>query len=593
LWREAGILGIFAVKSMLFTATWIFICRKRAKVVKSVSFTCYRALSGSLRFHDMGGSTCISERLNDTDRRWLICYRPHVVIIRKEETPMKNIRLLGLALLLASSSVMAADKPNILVFWGDDIGITNISAYSDGIMGYTTPNIDRIANEGMRFTDYYGDQSCTAGRSSFITGQSPLRTGLSKVGIPGADLGLRDRDITIAEVLKAKGYATGQFGKNHLGDKDEFLPTNHGFDEFLGNLYHLNAEEEPEDEDYPQMPWFKARFGPRGVIHSYADGRIEDTGPLTRKRMETADEEFASAAQKFVARQAKADKPFFAWVNTTGMHFRTHRKEEDKGRSGQGFYNDVMLAHDQLVGDMLDQLDELGIADNTIVFYSTDNGVHYNTWPDAGITPFRSEKNSNWEGAYRVPAMVRWPGKIPAGVVSTEIMSHLDWMPTLAAAAGDTDLKQRMLKGTRIGNKKAKLYLDGYNFLPYMTGQAEKGPRNEFHYLNDSAMPVGVRVGDWKIVYAENRAKTMALWAEPFVILRIPKIFNLRRDPFERADHNSNTYWDWMLDKVPQFYLGSAVTQQYLMTFKEYPPSQKPDSWSIDKMTNELLMDLE
>ncbi|MEP5763259.1 MAG: arylsulfatase [Halieaceae bacterium] len=501
--------------------------------------------------------------------------------------------LVALPLLLISLAGTAAEQPNILVIWGDDIGITNISAYSDGIMGYHTPNIDRIAKEGMRFTDYYGDQSCTAGRSSFITGQTPLRTGLSKVGIPGADLGLRDRDITIAEVMKAKGYATGQFGKNHLGDKDEFLPTNHGFDEFLGNLYHLNAEEEPEDEDYPKAPWFQKRFGPRGVIHSFADGRINDTGPLTRKRMETADEEFVAAARNFVDRQVKAGKPFFSWVNTTGMHFRTHRAEKHVGKSGQGFYNDVMVAHDELVGQLLDQLDELGIAGNTLVFYSTDNGVHYNTWPDAGITPFRSEKNSNWEGAYRVPMMVRWPGKIPAGTVSNEIMSHLDWMPTIAAAAGDTDLKQRLLKGTRIGNKRAKLHLDGYNFVPYLTGEARKGPRKEFIYLNDEAMPVGVRVGDWKTVFAENRAKTMALWAEPFVVLRIPKIFNLRRDPFERADQNSNTYWDWMIDKAAQFYMGSAVTQQYLATFNEYPPSQTPDSWSIDKLTAEMYKDLD
>jgi arylsulfatase A-like enzyme len=506
---------------------------------------------------------------------------------------MQRICFLGLAILLAGTSAVAADKPNILVIWGDDIGITNISAYSDGIMGYHTPNLDRIAKEGMRFTDYYGDQSCTAGRSTFITGQSGLRTGLTKVGLPGSDMGIKDRDITIAEMLKAKGYATGQFGKNHFGDKDEFLPTNHGFDEFFGNLYHLNAEEEPEDEDYPQAPWFRKQFGPRGVIHSYADGRIEDTGPLTRKRMETSDEEFIAAAKKFVDTQAKADKPFFVWVNTTGMHFRTHRAEKNKGKSGQGFYNDVMVAHDELMGQMLDQLDELDIADNTIVFYSTDNGVHFNTWPDAGITPFRSEKNSNWEGAYRVPAMVRWPGKIPAGSVSNEIMSHLDWMPTFAAAAGDTDLKERMLKGTRIGSKRAKLHLDGYNFLPYLTGKAEKGPRTEFFYLNDEGMPVGVRVGDWKIVYAENRAKTMALWAEPFVVLRMPKIFNLRRDPFERADHNSNTYWDWMIDKAPQFYLGAARTQQFLATFKEYPPSQTPDSWSIDKLTEEMMRDLD
>jgi arylsulfatase len=497
--------------------------------------------------------------------------------------------VVGIFVLFSATTALAADKPNILVLWGDDIGITNISAYSDGIMGYRTPNIDRIADEGMRFTDYYADQSCTAGRSTFITGQSGLRTGLTKVGLPGAELGLRDRDITIAEVLKSKGYATGQFGKNHLGDKDEFLPTNHGFDEFLGNLYHLNAEEEPEDPDYPKDPAFAKQFGPRGVIHSFADGKINDTGPLTRKRMETADEEFVIAAKDFIGRAVKADKPFFVWLNTTGMHFRTHPAEKNLGKSGQGPYNDVMVAHDELIGEMLNQLDELGIADNTIVFYSTDNGVHFNTWPDAGITPFRSEKNTNWEGAYRVPAMVRWPGKIPANVVSNEIMSTLDWMPTFAAAAGDDDLKERLLKGTRIGNKKAKLHLDGYNFLPYLTGKADKGPRQVFHYLNDEGMPVGIRVGDWKIVYAENRAKTMALWAEPFVTLRMFKIMNLRRDPFERADHNSNTYWDWMIDKAPQGYLGLSKTGQFLTTFREYPPSQTPDSWSIDKLTDRLL----
>ena len=504
---------------------------------------------------------------------------------------MKNLLFICLALIALPA--IAAKQPNILVFWGDDIGITNISAYSDGIMGYHTPNIDRIANEGMRFTDYYGDQSCTAGRSSFITGQSGLRTGLTKVGLPGSDLGLQDRDITIAEVLKSKGYATGQFGKNHLGDKDQYLPTNHGFDEFLGNLYHLNAEEEPEDEDYPKQAWFAKRFGPRGVIHSYADGRIEDTGALTRKRMETADEEFISAAKKFVDKSVAGDKPFFVWVNTTGMHFRTHPAEKHRGKSGQGFYNDVMVAHDEMVGEMLDQLDDLGVSDNTIVFYSTDNGVHYNTWPDAGITPFRSEKNSNWEGAYRVPAMVRWPGNIPAGVVSNNVMSHLDWMPTLAAAAGDTELKQKLLKGTRIGAKRAKIHLDGYNFLPYLTAQTKESPRNEFHYLSDEGSPVGVRVGDWKIVYAENRAKTMALWAEPFVTLRMFKIFHLRRDPFERADHNSNSYWDWMIDKPPQGYLGLATTGQFLETFKDYPPSQRPDSWSIDKLTEEMFKSFE
>ncbi|MDH4040470.1 MAG: arylsulfatase [Gammaproteobacteria bacterium] len=494
--------------------------------------------------------------------------------------------LLGAALTV---SAQAADKPNILVIWGDDIGITNISAYSDGIMGYHTPNIDRIASEGIRFTDYYGDQSCTAGRSTFITGQSGLRTGLTKVGLPGAEMGLQDRDITIAEVLKDEGYTTGQFGKNHLGDKDKFLPTNHGFDEFFGNLYHLNAEEEPEDPDYPADPGFRKMFGPRGVIHSYADGRIEDTGPLTRKRMETADEEFVAGAQKFIDKAVKADKPFFVWLNTTGMHFRTHIAEKNKGLSGQGDYNDVMVAHDKLVGQMLDQLDQLKIADNTIVFYSTDNGVHFNTWPDAGVTPFRSEKNTNWEGAYRVPAMVRWPGKIKPGQISNQVMSHLDWMPTLAAIAGDSTLKEDLLKGKQVGNKKAKLHLDGYNFLPYLTGQVEKAPRREYIYLEDSGMPVGIRVDDWKLVFAENRAETMALWAEPFVTLRMFKIFNLRRDPFERADHNSNTYWDWMISKAAQGYRGVGVMAQFLSTFKEYPPSQTPDSWSIDKLTERYL----
>jgi arylsulfatase len=488
-----------------------------------------------------------------------------------------------------SLSAQATDKPNILVIWGDDIGITNISAYSDGIMGYHTPNIDRIANGGMRFTDYYGDQSCTAGRSTFITGQSGLRTGLTKVGIPGAPLGLQDRDITIAEVLKTKGYATGQFGKNHLGDLDKFLPTNHGFDEFFGNLYHLNAEEEPEDPDYPADPGFRKMFGPRGVIHSYMDGRIEDTGSLTRKRMETVDEEFVAAAKKFVDKAVKADKPFFVWVNTTGMHFRTHIAQKNVGKSGQGDYNDVMVAHDELVGQLLDQLDELKIAENTIVFYSTDNGVHFNTWPDAGITPFRSEKNSNWEGAYRVPAMVRWPARIKPGQVSNQVMAHLDWMPTLAAAAGDSTLKQDLLKGRQVGNKKARLHLDGYNFLPYLTGEVDESPRREYIYLADSGVPVGIRVGDWKMVYAENRAQTMALWAEPLVTLRMPKIFNLRRDPFERADHNSNTYWDWWLDKASQAYRGSAVMIQFLSTFEDYPPSQKPESWSIDKLTERYL----
>ena len=483
----------------------------------------------------------------------------------------------------------AADKPNILVIWGDDIGITNISAYSDGIMGYHTPNIDRIASEGMRFTDYYGDQSCTAGRSTFITGQSGLRTGLTKVGLPGAELGLQDRDITIAEVLKTQGYSTGQFGKNHLGDQDIFLPTNHGFDEFFGNLYHLNAEEEPEDPDYPKDPAFRKMFGPRGVIHSYADGRIEDTGALTRKRMETADEEFVAGAKKFIDKAVKANKPFFVWLNTTGMHFRTHIAEKNKGLSGQGFYNDVMVAHDKLVGEMLDQLDQLKIADNTIVFYSTDNGVHFNTWPDSGITPFRSEKNTNWEGAYRVPAMVRWPGKIKPGQISNEIMSHLDWMPTLAAVAGDPNLKQDLLKGKQVGNKKAKLHLDGYNFLPLLTGQVATGPRREFLYFSDDGLLTGARVGDWKLVFAEQRAHKFDVWRDPFVSLRIPKLFNLRRDPLERADTDANGYNNWWDTKIaPVGAQGQVAVGRFVQSLQEFPPRQRPATFTVDQIMESL-----
>ncbi len=494
----------------------------------------------------------------------------------------------SILLLFTSIASTAADQPNILVIWGDDIGLFNISAYNDGVMGYRTPNIDRIAKEGVRFTDYYGDQSCTAGRSSFITGQTPLRTGLSKVGLPGATMGLQDRDVTLAQLLKAKGYRTGQFGKNHLGDRDEYLPSNHGFDEFFGNLYHLNAEEEPEDPDYPKQPGFKEKFGPRGVIHSYADGKIEDTGALTRKRMEYVDEEFLAASLKFIDKSHAAEKPFFVWFNATHMHFRTHPKRESLGRSGQGFYNDTMMDHDDLVGELLKKLDTLNIAENTIVVYSTDNGPHYNTWPDAAISPYRSEKNSNWEGAYRVPAMVRWPGKIAAGEVSNDIMSHLDWVPTLMATVGEPDIADKLKQGYLVGDKTFKVHLDGYNFLPYLTGKEQQGPRHVFHYLSDEGMPVGVRIDDWKLVYAEQRAKTLALWAEPMVTLRLPKVFNLRRDPFERADLNSNTYYDWLIDHAAWIYLGLATTGEYLQTFAQYPPSQKADSWSIDKLTEQI-----
>ncbi len=481
------------------------------------------------------------------------------------------------------------NKPNILVIWGDDIGQSNVSAYTRGMMGYRTPNIDRIASEGIIFTDYYGEQSCTAGRSSFITGQSVFRTGLSKVGLPGAELGLSAEDPTIAELLKPLGYATGQFGKNHLGDRDEHLPSNHGFDEFLGNLYHLNAEEEPENEDYPKNPEFRKRFGPRGVIHSYADGRIEDTGPLTKKRMETVDDETIQAALDFIDSSHKAGKPFFVWWNGTRMHFRTHVKAENRGISGQDEYSDGMVEHDGHVGQLLAKLDELGIADNTIVFYSTDNGPHYNTWPDAAATPFRGEKNTNWEGGWRVPAMARWPGKIKAGSVSNEIMHHMDWLPTFLAAAGDKDVKTKLLKGHQAGEKNFKVHLDGYNFLPHLTGQEKKGPRDEIFYFTDDGDLSALRYRNWKIIFLEQRVEaTFQAWAEPFVQLRVPLIFNLRRDPYERSQKTSNTYYDWLIDRAFLLVPAQAYVGKFLETFKEYPPRQKAASFSLDQVMEKL-----
>ncbi|MBN7797568.1 arylsulfatase [Parahaliea mediterranea] len=495
----------------------------------------------------------------------------------------------ALLLCLACQLAVAADKPNILVIFGDDIGIWNISRYSMGQMGYQTPNIDRIANEGMIFSDYYGEQSCTAGRSAFITGQHPLRTGLTKVGIPGADLGLQPEDPTLAELLKPHGYATGQFGKNHLGDRDEFLPTNHGFDEFFGNLYHLNAEENPEDPDYPQDPAFRERFDPRGVIHSYADGRIEDSGPLTRKRMETVDEEFLAASLKFMDRAHAEDKPFFVWFNSTRMHYYTHVKDEQLGASGQGFYNDGMVEHDGHVGQLLAKLDELGVSDNTIVIYTTDNGPHYNQWPDAAITPYRGEKNTNWEGGFRVPAMVRWPGRIPSGAISNEVMSHLDWVPTLMAAVGDDGVKQDLLEGHRAGNKRFRVHLDGYNFLPYLTGESESGPREEFFYFSDDGLLTATRIGDWKMVFAEQRARRFDVWRDPFVPLRIPKLFNLRRDPFERADTDANSYNVWWDKKIaPQAMKARVAVTLFVRSLQTYPPRQRPASFTVDQILESL-----
>jgi arylsulfatase len=490
---------------------------------------------------------------------------------------------------------MADSKPNILILWGDDIGWWNISYNSRGQMGYHTPNIDRIGNEGAAFTDYYGQQSCTAGRAAFITGQNPVRTGLTKVGLPGADVGLQKEDPTIAELLKPHGYATGQFGKNHLGDKDEFLPTLHGFDEFFGNLYHLNAEEEPELPDYPSeadYPNFRKNFGPRGVLHCWADGKggqvIENTGPLTRKRMETVDEETTEAALAFIDKSHQEGKPFFVWWNTTAMHFRTHCAQKHEGKSGQGFYNDAMVAHDENVGRMLEKLHELGIADNTIVMYSTDNGPHYNSWPDAGITPFRAEKNTNWEGGWRVPAFVRWPGKIRAGSVLNGIVSHQDWLPTLLAAAGDPDVSAKLLDGHKAGDKTFKVHIDGLNMLPYLTGEVQESPRQSFFYFSDDGDLLSIRMGDWKMVLAEQRAKRMMCWSEPFVKLRLPKMFNLRRDPFERADENSNTYWDWIFDHAFLLYGMQALVSRQIEDFVKYPPRQKPAAFNLDDVMRKL-----
>lgn len=494
--------------------------------------------------------------------------------------------------LLLGTAAAQQDKPNILVIFGDDIGQTNVSAYTRGLVGYQTPNIDRIAREGMLFTDYYAEQSCTAGRSTFLTGQCTYRTGLSKVGLPGADLGLQAEDPTIAELLKNHGYGTGQFGKNHLGDKNEFLPSNHGFDEFLGNLYHLNAEEEPENRNYPRTEEFKKKYGPRGVIHSFADGRVQDTGPLTKKRMETIDDETSDAAIDFMDRQVKAKKPFFCWFNSTRMHFRTHVKEENRdepGLTARTEYADGMIEHDNHVGKLLDHLDELGIADNTIVLYTTDNGPHKNTWPDAGLSPFRNEKNSNWEGAFRVPCAIRWPGKIKAGSVSNEIVSGLDWLPTLMAAVGEDDIKSKLLTGHKAAGKTFKVHLDGYNILPHLTGKSDKSPRESFFYFNDDGQLVGMRFQNWKLVFLEQRAQgLLKVWAEPFTTLRLPKIYDLRADPYEQADVTSNTYYDWLLDRAFLLVPAQQYAGNFLATFKEYPPRQKPASFNLEEVMDKL-----
>jgi arylsulfatase len=510
--------------------------------------------------------------------------------------------LAALCGLLTIVSAHAADKkPNILVIWGDDIGNQNISHNSRGMMGYQTPNIDRIAKEGVGFTDYYAQQSCTAGRAAFISGSSPVRSGMTKVGMPGAKEGWQKTDVTMATVMKSQGYMTGQFGKNHQGDRDEHLPTMHGFDEFMGSLYHLNAEEEPEQRDYPRDmklangKTFLETFGPRGVLHCKDDGKggqtIENLGPLTKKRMETIDEESLAAAKDFIKRHHEAGKPFFCWWNGTRMHFRTHVKEEHIGISGKSGdeYHDGMVEHDMHVGELLKLIDELGIADNTIVQYSTDNGPHYNTWPDAGTTQFRSEKNTNWEGAYRVSCFVRWPGHFLADKTLNGLVSHEDWLPTFAAAAGAPDIKEKLLKGgVELNGRTYKNHIDGYNMLDYLSGKTDESPRNEFIYLNDAAEVVVIRVGDWKATYLENRAEQLDVWREPFIHLRLPLLTNLRRDPFEKAQHNSNTYHDWMIDRAFVLVPLQGVASRFLMTLKDFPPSQKPGDWSLDSLEKQI-----
>jgi arylsulfatase A-like enzyme len=502
---------------------------------------------------------------------------------------------------MAKTPATERKQPNILVIWGDDIGQSNLSCYTHGLMGYKTPNIDRIAHEGMLFTDSYGEQSCTAGRSSFITGQSVYRTGLSKVGIPAAPIGMNEKIVTIAALLKEQGYATGQFGKNHLGDLNHMLPTNHGFDEFFGNLYHLNAEEEPEMDNYPKDPHFKANFGPRGVIHSWATDkddptemprwgkvgkqRIEDTGPLTKKRMETCDDEFAAAAKDFIKRQEEAGKPWFVWLNTTHMHMFTHAKPESLGQAGrwQSPYHDTMIDHDKLVGEMLGLLDELGIAEQTFVQYSTDNGPHSNSWPDGATTPFRSEKNTNWEGAFRIPMLVRWPGKIKAGSICNEIVQHHDWLPTFLDMAGAPGVIDDLKKGYKAIGRTYKNHIDGYSFLPYLTGKAAEGPRKLFVYFSDDGDVLAIRYDNWKLVFMEQRCQgTMAVWAEPFVRLRLPKLFNLRMDPYEFADTTSNRYWDYFLYNAYFIYAAQTVAAKFAETFKDFPPIQGANTFTID-----------
>jgi arylsulfatase A-like enzyme len=509
-----------------------------------------------------------------------------------EQRIMNRIAIfLGLALAFSATAEAQQKKPNILIIWGDDIGWFNPSCYNSGIMGYQTPNIDRIAKEGARFTDWYGQQSCTAGRAAFLTGQSPIRTGLTKVGLPGADLGLQKEDPTVAEFLKHLGYATGQFGKNHVGDRDEMLPTVHGFDEFFGNLYHLNAEEEPENPDYPKNPEFKKKFGPRGVLKCKAnpDGTqtIEDTGPLTRKRMETVDEEFLAASLDFIDRQHRANKPFFCWFNSTRMHIFTHLKKESEGKTGLGLYPDGMVEHDGMVGQLLKKLDDLKIADNTIVVYSTDNGAEVMSWPDGGSTPFKGEKATNWEGAFRVPMCIRWPGVIKPGTIVNDICAHEDLIPTFAAAAGEPALVEKVKKGYAAGGKNFKVHLDGYNLIPFLKGEVKESPRKEFLYWSDDGELMALRVNQWKVAFKEQESTGFNVWKRQFTNLRAPNIYNLRSDPFERGPE-SFEYTRWMADRTFLIVPAQAIAGQWLSSFKEFPIRQKPASFNLDEVMRKL-----
>ena len=508
--------------------------------------------------------------------------------------------------LLAPALAQAQQKkPNILVIFGDDVGYWNVSKYNRGMMGYRTPQIDRIATEGAVFTDAYGQQSCTAGRAAFITGQSPIRTGLLKVGLPGAPEGLSAKDPTIAELLKGQGYVTGQFGKNHLGDRNEFFPTVHGFDEFLGNLYHLNAEEEPENPDYPRNPAFKAKFGPRGVFHCWATDKVstlpadarfgawgkqrcEDTGPLTAKRMETIDEEIVAATLKFIDEKQASGKPWFVWFNTTRMHIWTHLKKDQEGKTGLGPYPDGMVEHDGHVGQLLKKLDDLGVTKDTIVIYTSDNGAEVMSWPDGGTTPFRGEKNTNWEGGYRVPLLVRWPGVIKPGTEVNEITSHEDWLPTLLAAAGQPGVKEALLKGTTVSGNAFKVHLDGYDLMPALKGETQEWPRKEFLYWTDDGEACGLRYAHWKMVFMEQRAHGFDVWQDPMIVLRVPKLFNLRSDPFERGDREGMGYGRWRIDRI--FLLPPAIgyVAGWLQSFQEFPPRQRPGTFNLNQVMEKL-----